>query len=42
MNARIARVVYIGDYSDLSGLELLKQGGIALTRLDREGFKDRL
>jgi dCMP deaminase len=42
MNARIARVVYIGDYSDLSGLELLKQGGIALTQLDREDFKDRL
>lgn len=42
LNAQIVHVVFIGDYSDLSGLELLKQGGIKVTRLDRAPFEDRL
>ena len=42
LNAQIARVVYIGDYSDLSGLELLEQAGIEVTRLDSQDFRDRL
>ena len=42
LNAQIARVVYIGDYSDLSGLELLEQAGIEVTRLDSQDFRERL
>jgi dCMP deaminase len=42
MNAQVARVVYIGDYSDLSGMELLKQGGVAVTKMDSERFRGRL
>jgi len=42
MNAQVARVVYIGDYSDLSGVELLKQGGIKLTKMDSKAFEGRL
>jgi dCMP deaminase len=42
LNAQVARVVYIGDYSDLSGVELLKQAGAKLTKLDKKGFTDKL
>jgi dCMP deaminase len=42
LNAQIARVVYIGDYSDLSGLELLEQAGVAVTRMDAKDFEERL
>jgi dCMP deaminase len=42
LNAKIARVVYIGDYSDLAGVELLKQGGVKLTRLDKAKFEGRI
>ncbi|HIJ17490.1 MAG TPA: cytidine deaminase, partial [Thermoplasmata archaeon] len=42
MNAQVARVVYIGNYSDLSGLELLEQGGIKVTRVDEKLFKAKL
>jgi dCMP deaminase len=40
-NAQVARVVYIDDYSDLTGVELLRQAGVKLARLDKEDFKDR-
>ncbi|MGD9962419.1 MAG: cytidine deaminase, partial [Thermoplasmata archaeon] len=39
MNAQVARGVYIGDYSDLSGLALLKQAGIKVTRMDIKKFE---
>lgn len=42
LNAQIARVVYIGDYSDLAGVELLKQGGVKLTQLDKAKFAGKL
>jgi deoxycytidylate deaminase len=42
LNAQIARVVYIDDYSDLAGVELLKQAGVKLVRLDKDDFKDKL
>ena len=42
LNAQIARVVYIGDYSDLSGLELLQQAGVDVTRMDPGDFEARL
>jgi len=42
LNSQIVQVVFIGDYSDLSGLELLKQGGIKVTRLDKASFEGRL
>lgn len=42
LNAQVARVVYIDDYSDLTGIELLKQGGVKLTRLDKKDFEERL
>jgi len=42
MNAQVARVVYIGNYSDLSGLELLEQVGIKVTRMDEKLFKAKL
>ncbi len=42
LNAQVARVVYIGDYSDLAGVELLKQGGVKLTRLDKAKFEGKL
>jgi dCMP deaminase len=42
LNAQIARVVYIGNYSDLTGIELLKQGGVKLTRLDKARFEGRI
>ena len=42
LNAQVARVVYIGDYSDLSGVELLKQAGAKVTRLDKKDFADKL
>lgn len=42
LNAQIARVVYIGDYSDLAGVELLKQAGTKLTKLDKKDFADKL
>lgn len=42
LNAQIARVVYIGDYADLSGVELLKQAGMRITRLDKKDFEHKL
>lgn len=42
LNAQVARVVYIGDYSDLSGLELLEQAGVAVTRMDPGAFEKQL
>ncbi len=41
LNAQVARVVYIDDYSDLAGVELLKQAGIRLTRLNKKDFEDK-
>ncbi|MEM2838670.1 MAG: cytidine/deoxycytidylate deaminase family protein [Thermoplasmata archaeon] len=34
LNAQIRRVVYSGDYSDTSGLELLREGGVEVLRID--------
>ncbi len=42
LNAQIARVVYIGDYSDLAGLELLKRAGVETVRMDPKDFEDKL
>src|SRR4030066_1510115 len=42
LNAQVARVVFIDDYSDLTGVELLKQAGIKLTRLDKKRFAEKL
>jgi dCMP deaminase len=42
LNAQVARVVYIGDYSDLAGLELLTQAGLEVARMDPRDFEDRL
>ncbi len=42
LNAQVARVVYIGDYSDLAGLELLKQAGLEVTRMEPGDFKEKL
>lgn len=42
LNAQVARVVYIDDYSDLTGVELLKQGGVKLARLNKKDFAERL
>lgn len=42
LNAQVSRVVYIDDYSDLSGVELLRQGGVKLTRLDKKDFAGKL
>jgi dCMP deaminase len=42
LNAQIARVVYIGDYSDLTGVELLRQAGMKLTQLDKRDFTEKL
>ena len=42
LNAQVARIVYIGDYADLSGVELLKQAGAKVTRLDKKNFADKL
>ena len=42
LNAQVARVVYIGDYSDLTGIELLKQAGIRMTKLNKSDFADKL
>jgi len=42
LNAQIARVVYIGHYSNLAGIELLKQAGTKLTQLDKKDFADKL
>ena len=42
LNAQVARVVYIDDYSDLTGVELLKQAGTELTRLDKKRFAEKL
>ena len=42
LNAQIARVVYIGDYSDLAGLELLNQAGLEVVRMDSEEFAEKL
>jgi len=37
INAQIRRVVYSGDYSDVGGLEILKQVGVEVTRLKPSG-----
>ncbi len=42
LNAQVARVVYIDDYSDLTGVELLKQAGTKLTRLEKKHFEEKL
>jgi len=42
LNAQVARVVYIDDYSDLAGVELLKQVGVKMTRLNKNDFADKL
>lgn len=42
LNAQVARVVYIDDYSDLAGVELLKQAGVKVTRLNKNDFADKL
>jgi dCMP deaminase len=42
LNAQVSRVVYIDDYSDLSGVELLKQAGTKIARLDKKAFADKL
>lgn len=42
LNAQVARVVFIDDYSDNSGVELLKQGGIKVQRLDKKDFAESL
>jgi dCMP deaminase len=42
LNAQIARVVYIDDYSNLEGVELLKQAGMKLARLDKKDFAEKL
>jgi dCMP deaminase len=41
LNAQISRVVYIGYYSDLSGLELLQQAGVETVRMDPADFEQR-
>ncbi|UCE81565.1 MAG: cytidine/deoxycytidylate deaminase family protein [Methanobacteriota archaeon] len=41
LNAQVARVVYIGDYSDLSGLQLLEQAGIEVVRMDSKDLDAR-
>ncbi len=42
LNAQVSRVVYIDDYSDLAGVELLKQAGTKITRLDKKAFTEKL
>jgi dCMP deaminase len=42
LNAQVSRVVYIDDYSDLAGVELLKQAGTKITRLDKKAFADNV
>jgi deoxycytidylate deaminase len=42
LNAQVVRVVYIDDYSDLSGVELLKQAGMKMVKLDKKDFTDKL
>src|SRR5512136_329413 len=42
LNAQVSRVVYIDDYSNLAGVELLKQAGTKMTRLDMKAFADKL
>jgi len=42
LNAQVARVVYIDDYSDLAGVELLKQAGTKVTRLEKKDFAAKL
>lgn len=34
LNAQIRRVVYSGDYSDKSGLDILREGGVEVLHLD--------
>lgn len=41
LNAQISRVVYIGYYSDRSGLELLQQAGVETARMDPADFEGR-
>ena len=41
LNAQVNRVVYIDDYSNLDGVELLRQAGVKLTRLDKDDFRDK-
>jgi dCMP deaminase len=42
LNAQIARVVYIDDYSDLAGVELLKQAGVKITRMNKKLFAGKM
>jgi len=42
LNAQVSRVVYIDDYSDLSGVELLKEGRVVMTRMDKRLFESKL
>jgi len=42
LNAQVVRVVYIDDYSDLSGVELLKQAGMKIVKLDKKDFEGKL
>ena len=42
LNAQVARVVYIDDYSNLDGVELLKQAGMKMTRLEKKDFAEKL
>lgn len=42
LNAQVGRVVYIDDYSDLTGVELLKQAGVKIVRLNKTDFAGKL
>jgi len=42
LNAQVGRVVYIDDYSDLAGAELLKQAGVKIVRLKKADFAGKL
>ena len=42
LNAQVARIVYIDDYSDLTGVELLRQAGAKITRLDKKLFAGKM
>jgi len=42
MNAQVTRVVYLGDYSDQTGIDLLKQAKIKVTKLYKKDFEGKL
>ena len=42
MNAQVTRVVYLGDYSDRTGIDLLKQAKIKVTKLYKKDFEGKL